>query len=234
MRVLRWLVAGVIGVIVAAGALAISRQTPAGTRPTFTVPLPQNHEVGVIVQDITPSIAAAFGLKEKHGAVITALDVGSLQAGDVIVSVNGQNVSSRRTLEAVLAGISPADSLIFQVSRNGAVHDIVIQKNAAGVSPDEDHPVPAAIAPGFRGVRVDNWSGGGLQTNGIVVTEVERGTPAEAANLRVGDVILDVNDLPVQNVEQFFSYVEKLSGQRVVLAVMRQGILSVVIVPSFY
>src|SRR5262249_53246625 len=154
------------------GAVALSLQTPGSTRSTLTVPLPPNQEVGVIVQDITPQIASSFGLKEEHGAVVTALDAGTLQAGDVIISVNGRNVSSRHSLEMVLAGISPADTLIFQVSRNGATREIVIQKTAAAAAPSEDHPIPRAIAPGFRGVRVDDLSGGSTHDNGIVVTQV--------------------------------------------------------------
>jgi serine protease Do len=220
-------------------AVGFTRQGPAGARPTFSVPLQSNQEVGVIVQDITPAIASTFGLKEDHGAVVTNLDIGALQIGDVILSVNGQNVSNRRALESVLAGIAPTEALVFQVSRNGSPHDIAIQKNTSAAAPAEAQPIPPAIAPGFRGVRVDVSSGGfndvsGLAVTGLAVTAVDRGTPAEAAGLRIGDVIVDVNQVPVQTVDQFFGYVEKLRGQRVNLGVVRQGIYSVVIVPSFY
>lgn len=223
-----------MGVTAVLSEVGFSVQGPAGTRPTFSVPLPPNQEVGIIAQDITPDIASTFGLKEKHGTVVTALDTGTLQAGDVILSVNGQPVSNRRSLEMVLAGIPPTETLIFQVSRNGASHDIVIAKNTGATGPSESQPVPTVIAPGFRGVRVDDSTGELNQSGGIAVTEVERGTPAEAAGLRMGDIIVDVNQLPVQSVAQFFGYVEKLSGQRVNLGVIRQGIYSVVVVPSFY
>jgi serine protease Do len=214
--------------------VALSVQGPAGTGPTFTVPVPPNQEVGVIVQDVTPEIASTFGLKENHGAVVTALDIGTLQAGDVVLSVNGQNVSNRTSLATVLAGIPPTETLIFQVSRHGGTRDIVISKNTSAAAPSEAQPVPTAIAPGFRGILVDDSSDILNQSGGIAVTEVERGTPAEAAGLRLGDIIVDVNQLPVQSVEQFFGYVEKLKGQRVNLGVIRQGIYSIVVVPSFY
>src|SRR5689334_19606836 len=59
--------------------VGFSVQGPVGARPTFTVPLQPNQEVGVIVQDMTPAIASTFGLKENHGAVVTALDIGTFQ-----------------------------------------------------------------------------------------------------------------------------------------------------------
>jgi S1-C subfamily serine protease len=229
-----WFVAGAVCVVATAGAVSLSLQIPAGPRATLTVPLPPNQEVGVVVQDITPAIAASLGLKEQHGAVVTALDAGTLQAGDVIISVNGQNVSSRRNLETVIAGIPPNDTLVFQVSRSGGTHEVVIQRTTTAAAPAEDHPVPKAIAPGFRGVRVENWNGGVTSDSGVVVTQVDRGTPAEAAGLRIGDVIVDLNQTPVQSVAEFLGQMEKLSGQRVMLGVIRQGIYSIVVVPSFY
>jgi S1-C subfamily serine protease len=69
---------------------------------------------------------------------------------------------------------------------------------------------------------------------GVVVTELAKGTPADAAGLRLGDVIVEVNHLPVMSVEQFLSHVQKLSGQRVELGVLRQGIYSIVVVPSTF
>ena len=223
-----------LGVTAVLSEVGFSVQDPAGARPTFTIPLQPNQEVGVIVQDITPATASTFGLKENHGAVVTALDIGTLQAGDVILSVNGRNVSSRRTLETVLAGMPPTETLVLQVSRNGSPHEVVIQKNISAAAPSEDQRIPRAIAPGFRGVRVEESITGFNETTGLAVTQVDRGTPAEAAGLRLGDIIVDVNQVPVQNVDQFFGYVEQLRGQRVNLGVVRQGIYSVVIVPSFY
>ena len=103
LQVAIWLAVIVVWGGFAVGALSIALSPPANTQPTFTVPVPPNQQVGVIVQDITPQIAAAFSLKERYGAVVTALDAGTLQAGDVILSVNGQNIRSRRNLEMVLA-----------------------------------------------------------------------------------------------------------------------------------
>jgi serine protease Do len=237
-----WFTAATLGVVTVVTGLGLYLQDTVGTRPTLTLPVQPNQEVGIVVQDITPAIASSFGLKEDRGAVVTALDIGTLQAGDVILSVNGQNVSSRRGLEMALAQIPPADTLIFHISRNGGMRDVVIQRAANENARSEDQSIPTALAPGFRGVRIEGFrgvrvqdvSGGLTQGSGVTVTTVDRGTPADAAGLKAGDIIMQVNDLPVQNVEEFFSRVERLSGQLVNLGVIRQGIFSIVIVPSYY
>jgi S1-C subfamily serine protease len=107
-----------------------------------------------------------------------------------------------------------------------------MQRNAHAALP-ENQTVPTTIAPGFRGVTVHNLSGGPFGA-GVVVTEVEKGTPAEAAGLSLGDIIVEVNHLPVQSVDQFLGHIQKLSGQRIELGVVRQGIYSLVVVPSLY
>jgi serine protease Do len=234
MRVLLWFLAGTV-FVAAIGSAVTPQQNGSGARPTFSIPLPPNQELGIFVQDITPEIAEAFALSQDRGAVVTALDAGTLQAGDVILSVNGQSIADRRSLETVLSGISSTDSLIFQINRNRATRDIVVQRNrTTGNGTSEGESVPTVIAPGFRGVRLENAAPGLTYENGLVVREIDRGTPAEAAGLQVGDVIVDVNNLPVWTVEQFLGYVEQLSGQRIVLGVIRQGIYSVVVVPSLY
>jgi S1-C subfamily serine protease len=231
IRILPWLLASVAASLCVAAYFGASMQTSAVMEPMFTLPLPPGQEIGVVVQDVTPEIAAAFGLRQNRGVVVTALDSGTLQAGDVILSLNGQPVGTRRELEMLIAGISPSDSLIFQVSRGGTTRDIVVQKTAA--APEQNQTVPLAIAPGFRGLRVTNATAGSFE-GGVVVTELEKGTPADAAGLRLGDIVVEVNHLPVMSVEQFVNHVQKLSGQRVDLSVIRQGIFSIVVVPSTY
>jgi serine protease Do len=238
-----WSAVIVVCIAFAIGGLAVSLPAPADLRSTFSVGVPPNQEVGVIVQDINPEIAAVFGLKQNQGVVVTALDCGTLQAGDVILSINGLTVGSRRSVETFLTSIPPTDTLVFQVSRGGETRDVTVQRT--GVAPPENQTVPSSVpnivAPGFRGVMVENLSSRlpqgfdvSRQGNGIIVTAVDKGTPADAAGLRITDTILEVNNRPVWSVEQFINYLQMLSGQRVVLTVVRQGIQSVIIIPSLY
>jgi serine protease Do len=237
-----WVVAVIGCIAVTMGGLAVSRPAD-DIRPAFSVALPPNQEVGVILADINPQIVTAFGLKQNQGVVVTALDLGSFQPGDVILSLNGQNTGSRRALEMSLSQLSPTETLIFQVSRGGETREVVVQRTGAGSSSDQpvSTAVPTTVAPGFTGVRVENLSrrlppgfNALPQEGGIVVTQVDKGTPAEAAGLRISDTIVQVNNLPVRTVDQFLSYVQMLTGQNVVLTVMRQGIEIVVVVPSVY
>src|SRR5690606_25948950 len=60
--------------------------------------------LGIVIQDVTPDLAEALDLNVQRGAVITQIEPGSaaedagLQAGDVIVELNGEAVSGSSDL----------------------------------------------------------------------------------------------------------------------------------------
>ena len=58
---------------------------------------------------------------------------------------------------------------------------------------------------------------------GIVVTQVEPGSPAADAGIQTGDVIQQVNRKPVKNVEDFVQKVEKAKAQNNVLFLIQRG-----------
>jgi len=74
----------------------------------FDFPGSDRPRLGVTVQTLTPQLASYFGAKE--GILVAAVADDSpasragLRAGDVIVSVNGQNVSSRADLTRAVSG----------------------------------------------------------------------------------------------------------------------------------
>ena len=58
---------------------------------------------------------------------------------------------------------------------------------------------------------------------GVVVTQVEPGSPASDAGIQAGDVIGEVNRKPVKNAEDFIQKVEKAKDQDNVLLLIQRG-----------
>lgn len=64
----------------------------------------------------------------------------------------------------------------------------------------------------------------GVDTGGIIVTAVQRASPAEAAGLRPGDIIVSVNNQPVPRVKDAINRISNVQpGEEVVLMVVRNG-----------
>ena len=59
--------------------------------------------------------------------------------------------------------------------------------------------------------------------SGILVTAIRRGAAGFKGDVRVGDIILEVNDLPVANLELFRNLITKYRGQTVKVKLFRNG-----------
>jgi len=88
--------------------------------------------LGVNVQDVTEDLAEYFGLKEAKGAIVTDVVEGSpadkagLRRGDVILSVDDQEVTDADTLVSLIQSKKIGDKAVLLVSRNGQTQFIQV------------------------------------------------------------------------------------------------------------
>ena len=95
--------------------------------------------IGILVQEVTPELAAAFGLPMPTGALVTAVERGSpaekggLRASDVVLAINGWRLARSCQLPAQTQIWLPKELLRLTVWRNRA--EVKIDVRAAEVSP---------------------------------------------------------------------------------------------------
>ena len=150
---------------------------------------------GAVVQELTPGgPAGKAGM--RPGDVITEVNNQKINgAGDVVDYVSSQNIGAKVTLFYVREG-KPAQTQV-----------------ALAELPDEDQRQAAEaqgqgkVGLGLQTLTPDVASSLGLDrgTRGAVVTDVVKGSPAEAAGLRPGDVVVEVDRRPVVSSEDAVS-----------------------------
>jgi serine protease DegQ len=81
--------------------------------------------IGVEPQDVTPEIAESFGLEQKTGAIVAGVlkggpaDKAGIKPGDILVGVNGQDITDTTRLLNVIAQIKPGtDAKVHLVRKN--------------------------------------------------------------------------------------------------------------------
>lgn len=86
--------------------------------------------IGVVLLDITDASMARYLGLPGYGTYITEVTEGYnddvLQVGDRIISVNGEEISSREDVTTIVKKASVGDKLIFQVSRNGRITEVEV------------------------------------------------------------------------------------------------------------
>ena len=163
--------------------------------------------IGMLVQDLTPELAKAFDIQETRGAVISKVvkdspaERAGLRVGDVVVRVNGKPVVTSGELRTSIGMLRVGEAVTMDVIRDGKNRTIKL----AIAEPVQAKLEGKQVNPRFRGatfgsIAEDNPDYGNLQ--GVVVLDVVPGSPAAAAGLRKGDVIVSVNRQPVTHLEE--------------------------------
>ncbi|WP_175741632.1 Do family serine endopeptidase [Burkholderia ambifaria] len=86
--------------------------------------------IGVEPQDVTPEIAESFGLQQKTGAIVAGVlqggpaDKAGIKPGDILVSVNGDEITDTTKLLNTVAQIKPGTSTKVHVVRKGKEFDV--------------------------------------------------------------------------------------------------------------
>lgn len=170
--------------------------------------------LGVQTQDLNPLLAEAFGLKQKKGAVITRVMDNSpaasagLQPGDIIIKINGHAVKDSGDIKNRFGLLPVGEEVTFEILRGGERKEITTTVIAGAVTAG----APDAINKKLEGMTVGDIAEGHPlfgKISGVIVAEVQRGSPAFRSGLREGDVITSVNKQPVKNLKDFLAAVDQ-------------------------
>lgn len=193
--------------------------------------------LGVGVDEITSERMAELKLREERGVLVASVDQdgpaakAGIKEKDVIVSFNGQSVEGvahlRRMIQETPAGRPVKVGIVRNgtpLTLNAAVRNREIKQWAM---PDiRIAQMPEIDVPSFHMVQIASRYGVsvedltpqlaeyfGVKTqSGVLVRSVERGSPAETAGIRAGDVITKVNNASVSNAGEFRRMLRKGEG----------------------
>ena len=189
--------------------------------------------LGIMIQDITPELAESFGIKQTKGVLVGDVvkdgpaDKAGLERGDVIISFNGKEVDSAHALSRLVASTAPNTKVTMQMLRDGKHKDL---KVTVGTMPEESAAVSPAPKETAWGMAVQNLTADlarrfGLDEGeaGVVIAEVQPGSPAGEAKLRPGDVIKEVNRQKIQNIRDYNQAVQKTKKNESLLLLVKRG-----------
>src|SRR6266853_1045388 len=191
--------------------------------------------LGIVVQDVTPTIAKAMGQNELHGALVGDVKASGPagkagpERGDVILEVNGKSVSDSRELRMNISMMKPDADVKLKILREGKQSDITVKLGELPGSQEQAKAADGTSSDALEGVTFENLDaesarelGLSPSTKGVVVTDISPSSPEAESGLRRGDVIQEVNHRPVRNVSELNEAIRK-AGKNPLLLVNRQG-----------
>lgn len=186
--------------------------------------------LGVTIGTVTDELAESLGMGDRKGAIITEVnrggpaDQGGLRVGDIVTALNGEAVESSTDLTRRVGRARAGETLRLDVLRDGRRQTVTVR---SGTRPSErelleraqqgagerENARPTPQAPSgaafVGGLSVGPLDGAARQrysigsgVNGVVVTDVARGSAGARAALRAGDVIVRADNQAVSSVSE--------------------------------
>lgn len=192
--------------------------------------------LGVTIQDVDKNLAESFGLDRPRGALVVQVadggpaDKGGLEAGDVIISFDGNDIPTSAALPHVVGLVQPGTRASVEIVREKKRRKLTVE--VGGLEADDAYSLTAGQVDSGQGGRLglvvekaspevlERWGING----GVVVREVIADSPAADAGILPGDVITLIGSSPIKTVDAYEEAVAGLAGgSSVPLRLIRRG-----------
>jgi serine protease Do len=166
--------------------------------------------LGVMIQNVTPELKAKLGLGTDEGALVSDVVPGGpaekagIKRGDVITQFDGKIIRSSRDLPFVVASTPIGRSVVVEVMRGNQRMNLRVKTEELK---EEAEEVPSSEPRPYLGMHVQQITPEMAKnydlsrTSGVVIVQVERGSPAAEAGLTPGDIIVEIDKRPVKDIK---------------------------------
>ena len=196
--------------------------------------------LALVPQDIDESMAKAWKLKSTEGALVGDVtprgpaDKAGIQRGDIITSFNGKKILNSTQLRQTVAQADPGETAKVNLLRDGREMPVSVVLGERPKDPGDrnepDEDAPEETSGEKLGLAIQTLTPemaqqlGYRNDDGVIISSVTSGSPAEEAGLRRGDLIREVNRTEVSTAPEFKRLISRLeSGDSAVLLINRRG-----------
>ena len=192
-------------------------------------------QLGIHIQDVTPSIAEALNLDAAVGALVSqvvpgsAADEAGIQAGDVILAIDGRPVEDGSGLRNMIGLMRLGTDMEITYIRDGERRKM---RARTGRSSSQVLAESKAVNK-FKGAQFRDLDPSHPRyetVKGVLVAQVEEGSPAQRNGLRPGDIVTAVNRAEVSSVAEFSKVAAEADGA-IALNILRGNARLFLVIP---
>jgi Do/DeqQ family serine protease len=198
--------------------------------------------LGVTIQSVDADLAASLNLPAARGAIVTSVSPNGpaakagLNRGDVITTINGQQIADTNNLRNVVASMAPGSQVSVVALRDGreqtfrlALAELPDRQPAETEETEETQTTGnQKFGMTLQLLTSETASRFGLEATdqGLVVMKLDPNGAAANAGIRQGDLIQEINRRPVRSVPDFTAAMQQsLSRPALVLLKRRDQVI---------
>jgi serine protease Do len=193
--------------------------------------------LGVMIQSITPDLQNKLGLKDVKGALVGSVtedgpaEKAGVETGDVIVSFDGKDINEMSELPLLVASTSVGKNVKLGIIRKGEKKTLDIK---VGELKDDEEASQTTGGGSVNGTNL-GFKAGEItadkarqlklsEKSGVIILQVDDGSPAEEAGLQAGDIVIEVDREKVTDLTLFNKKIRGYkAGDTILFLVKRSG-----------
>jgi serine protease Do len=194
--------------------------------------------LGILPQEITPNLAEGLGIKELNGVLVAKVEDNTpasragLAEGDVILKVDGQDVPTVAKFRQVVADSKVGASVIIAIIRDKKQKTLKVTigelpGEEAQKDSDKEDSEPKSWMGINKVIPAESETAqraGAREKEGVMIADLESGSPADEAGLAEGDVIKKINNREVKTVADYHRLRKaETRGEKAVLFLVKRG-----------
>lgn len=187
--------------------------------------------IGVKVQDLTLLLAQGLELGNTQGVIVSDVEEESpaekagIRRKDVIIKANDQKIGSSNDWEDFAYLARPGESIDISLLRNGKQVHTKLMPEAPPTRIAKKSQNTFGMTVADITLAIANQLGI-YDRKGVVITGVEKGSPAYNNGLEVGDIIRQIGDESIQDVEDYENVMKKIKDNgKFIMLIQREGSL---------
>jgi Do/DeqQ family serine protease len=185
--------------------------------------------IGITIQDIDTDLARYLKASTINGVLVKKAETvgparkAGIREGDIILSINTRDIASEKDFHRAMLALSTGEKIDITVWRNGKTKTISVKTS---VFPKE---LALDLAFDLLGISVENLSAKNrhihksLAKQGVLISDVNRQSFLAHIGARPGDVIRQIDDMPIKNIKDFEQAIIKYRQKNSLVIVLQRG-----------